>query len=155
MFRICASPGLKGRRIDPQLTFPSYVVTLARSMVERKNHENPMAEEAHYRLLRLLEQEPKLSQREIAERLGVSLGKVNYCLRALTERGWVKVGNFYRSENKRAYLYKLTPSGLAEKATLALRFLHMKEAEHRALMQEIKSLREEVNGVNGNRKEGS
>lgn len=124
-------------------------------MVERKNHEKPMAEEAHYRLLRLLEQEPKLSQREIAERLGVSLGKVNYCLRALTERGWVKVGNFYRSENKRAYLYKLTPSGLAEKAALTLRFLRMKEAEHRVLMQEIKSLREEVNGVNGNRKEGS
>lgn len=124
-------------------------------MVERKNHDSHMTEEAHYRLLRLLEQEPKLSQREIAERLGVSLGKVNYCLQALVERGWVKVGNFYRSENKRAYLYKLTPKGLTEKAALTLRFLRMKEAEHRALMQEIKSLREEVNGVNGNRKEGS
>lgn len=113
-----------------------------------------MTEEVHYRLLRLLEQEPKLSQREIAERLGVSLGKVNYCLQALVERGWVKVGNFYRSENKRAYLYKLTPKGLTEKATLALRFLRLKEAEHRALMQEIRSLREEVNGnAGGSRKE--
>jgi EPS-associated MarR family transcriptional regulator len=123
-------------------------------MVERKNHGMLMTEEAHYRLLRLLEQEPKLSQREIAERLGVSLGKVNYCLQALVERGWVKVGNFYRSQNKRAYLYKLTPRGLAEKATLALRFLRVKEAEHRALVREIEALREEVNGnAGGSRKE--
>lgn len=115
-----------------------------------------MAEEAHYRLLRLLEQEPKLSQREIAERLGVSLGKVNYCMQALIERGWVKVGNFYRSRNKRAYLYRLTPSGLAEKAALALRFLRLKEAEHRALMQEIQALREEVNGnADDSRKESA
>lgn len=113
-----------------------------------------MTEEAHYRLLRLLEQEPKLSQREIAERLGVSLGKVNYCLQALVERGWVKVGNFYRSQNKRAYLYKLTPHGLAEKAALTLRFLRIKEAEHRALVREIQALREEINGnTGGNRKE--
>lgn len=116
-------------------------------MSERKNHDSYLSEEAHYRLLRLLEQEPELSQREIAARLGVSLGKVNYCMRALIERGWVKVGNFYRSHNKRAYLYRLTPKGLAEKAALALRFLKMKEAEHRALMREIQALRAEVNGA--------
>lgn len=103
-----------------------------------------IAEEAHYRLLTLLQQDPDLSQREIAERLGVSLGKVNYCLRALVEKGWLKAENFRRSHNKRAYLYKLTPSGIREKAALTLRFLRRKEAEHAALVQEIARLREEL-----------
>jgi MarR family transcriptional regulator, temperature-dependent positive regulator of motility len=113
-------------------------------MSERSNHDRRMAEEAHYRLLRLLEQEPHLSQRELAERMGVSLGKVNYCLRAVMEKGWIKAGNFYRSRDKRAYLYKLTPRGLSEKAALTLRFLRRKEAEHNALLREIEMLREEV-----------
>ena len=108
-----------------------------------------MAEEAHYRLLRLLEQEPHLSQRELAERMGVSLGKVNYCLRAVMEKGWIKAGNFYRSRDKRAYLYKLTPRGLSEKAALTLRFLRRKEAEHDALLREIEVLREEVTHMKG------
>ena len=103
-----------------------------------------MTEDAHYRLLRLLEEEPQLSQREIADRLGISLGKVNYCMRALADKGWVKMGNFYRSHNKKAYLYVLTPKGLAEKAAMTVRFLRRKEAEHRALMEEIEVLRKEV-----------
>ena len=103
-----------------------------------------MDEDAHYRLLRLLEQEPQLSQREIAERLGVSLGKVNYCVRALVDKGWVKMGNFYRSHNKQAYLYKLTPHGLMQKAGMAIRFLQRKEAEHSVLLSEIEMLRKEV-----------
>jgi len=117
-------------------------------MVERTKSELKMAEEAHYRLLRILEQEPYLSQREIAERLGVSLGKVNYCMRALAERGWVKVGNFYRSQNKKAYLYQLTPHGIAQKAEMALRFLRIKEAEHQALLREIELLKAEVDQGN-------
>lgn len=108
-----------------------------------------MDEDIHYRLLRLLEQEPQLSQREIAERMGISLGKVNYCVRALVEKGWVKMGNFYRSPNKQAYLYKLTPRGLMEKAVMAVHFLRRKEAEHQALMNEIEMLRKEVKNMRG------
>ena len=85
-----------------------------------------------------------MSQREIAQELGVSLGGVNYALRALTERGFVKAGNFGRSENKSAYLYLLTPAGLAQKSALAATFLSRKLKEHEALKQEIKALRREV-----------
>ncbi|MBN1379010.1 MAG: MarR family EPS-associated transcriptional regulator [Gammaproteobacteria bacterium] len=106
-----------------------------------------MTEEAHYRLMHLLEQEPYLSQREIAKRMGISLGKVNYCVQALAEKGWIKMGNFYRSQNKQAYLYQLTPRGLREKAAMTLRFLHRKEAEYQALHQEIERLRKEVGKV--------
>lgn len=113
-------------------------------MSEREQHDRQTIEEAHYRLLSLLQDEPHLSQREIAERLGVSLGKVNYCVRALAECGWIKIGNFYRNPNKLAYLYVLTPKGVAEKALMALRFLSRKEAEHRALVREIEILRQEV-----------
>jgi len=108
-----------------------------------------MDEDIHYRLLRLLEHEPQLSQREIAEHLGISLGKVNYCVRALIDRGWLKMGNFYRSRNKQAYLYKLTPRGLMQKAAMAVRFLKRKEAEHQALLGEIEMLRKEVMGMPG------
>jgi EPS-associated MarR family transcriptional regulator len=111
--------------------------------------EQSANEEVHYRLLRLLEQEPHLSQRDIARRLGISLGKVNYCLQALAGKGWVKAGNFYRSRNKRAYLYKLTPQGLTEKAAMTLRFLRVKEAEHEALLQEIEALRREAEAQSG------
>lgn len=113
-------------------------------MNEHSQQPGFVAEEIHYQLLRLLEQEPHLSQRELAKRLGISLGKVNYCLRALAEKGWVKAGNFYRSANKRAYLYLLTPRGLTEKAALTLRFLRRKEAEHQSLLAEIEELREQV-----------
>lgn len=108
-----------------------------------------LAEEMHYRLLRLLEQEPELSQREIARRMGISLGKVNYCVRALLDKGWVKAVNFYRSDHKRGYLYKLTPRGVREKAALTVRFLRRKEAEHQALMEEIETLRAELAGQGG------
>lgn len=113
-------------------------------MTERSQIDKHAAEEAHYRLLQLLEREPQLSQREIAKRMGVSLGKVNYCLRALVEKGWLKAGNFYRSSNKQSYFYNLTPRGVSEKAAIAARFLRRKEAEYEALHQEIECLRQEV-----------
>lgn len=97
-----------------------------------------------YRLLRLLEQDPSLSQRALARALGISLGKVNYCLRALVARGWVKAGNFARSDRKGAYAYLLTPSGLTAKARIARRFLAQRLAEQRALEREIEALRAEV-----------
>lgn len=100
--------------------------------------------ETRFRLLRVLHRNPDLSQRDLARELGVSLGKTNYCLKALVERGWVKAGNFGRSKQKHRYLYQLTPSGVAEKARITSRFLKRKLAEHEALTKEIELLREEV-----------
>lgn len=97
-----------------------------------------------YQLLSLLERNPELSQRQLARAIGMSLGKTNYCLKALIERGWVKIDNFRSSRNKRAYLYRLTPSGLREKARVTRRFLAVKLAEHRDLTIQIEQLRREI-----------
>lgn len=97
-----------------------------------------------YHLLRQLTHEPAASQRSLAERLGVSLGKVNYCLRALVDKGLVKANNFRRSDNKLAYAYVLTPAGLEEKSRLTKAFLQRKRAEFEALQQEIEALRQEA-----------
>ncbi len=82
-----------------------------------------LTDEYRYRILKLLENNPTASQREIARELGVSLGRVNYCLQALVEKGLIKVNNFRRNESKRAYLYFLTPKGMKEKARVTVRFL--------------------------------
>ena len=100
--------------------------------------------ETRFRLLRALESNPEISQRALAEELGVSLGKTNYCLKALIEKGWVKAGNFGRSKHKHRYLYQLTPAGLAEKTRITSRFLKRKLAEHEALTREIEQLRQET-----------
>lgn len=101
-------------------------------------------DEFSYRLLRQLTHEPNSTQRTLAQRFGVSVGKVNYCLKALIQRGWVKAGNFRRHDNKLAYCYLLTPSGAAAKIRLTKAFLAHKEAEYEALQREIESLREEL-----------
>ncbi|HYW76105.1 MAG TPA: MarR family EPS-associated transcriptional regulator [Gammaproteobacteria bacterium] len=106
--------------------------------------EHALDDETRYRLLRLLEQDPALSQRSLARELGVSVGKVNYCLRALLDKGLVKVGNFHNSRNKRAYLYMLTPRGLSEKSRITRAFLARKLAEYEDLEQQIEALRREV-----------
>ena len=103
-----------------------------------------LQEDTHFRVLGLLEQNPDLSQRELAKVLGVSLGGVNYSLRALAERGMVKVQNFKRSEKKLAYAYVLTPRGLAEKTRLTSNFLKRKLEEYEALKAEIASLQQLV-----------
>ena len=95
-------------------------------------------------MLRALESNPELSQRQLAAELGVSLGGVNYALKALVERGFVKAGNFRKSGNKVAYLYVLTPKGIAEKSTLTTAFLGRKLEEYEVLRQEIESLKDEV-----------
>lgn len=97
-----------------------------------------------YYLLCQLTQEPAASQRGLAERFGVSLGKVNYCLRAMVDKGLVKANNFRRSDNKMAYSYVLTPSGIEEKSALTKAFLQRKLAEFELLQQEIEALRREV-----------
>lgn len=101
-------------------------------------------EEINLHILRVLDQEPALSQRELAARLGISLGKVNFCLQALAQKGLLKAQNFRRSRQKLGYLYLLTPSGLAAKTDLTLRFLKLKVAEYDALQKEIEVLRGEL-----------
>lgn len=106
--------------------------------------ETTMDEELRLRLLRLLIESPELSQRELAHRLGLSLGKTNYCLRALIDKGWIKVTNFRNSNNKLAYAYVLTPSGLGAKASATTAFLRRKQLEYSLIEQEIAQLRTEV-----------
>lgn len=108
-----------------------------------------MDEELRLRLLRLLTESPELSQRDLAQRLGLSLGKTNYCLRALIDKGWVKVNNFRSSNNKLAYAYVLTPTGLGAKASATTSFLRRKQEEFAQLEREIEELREEVSGQQG------
>ena len=103
-----------------------------------------LSDENRYQILKLLEEKPELSQRQIAAVLGVSLGKVNFCLRALIEVGAVKVANFSRSPNKKAYVYLLTPKGIEEKAKVTLRFLAKKQNEYEELKREINELKNEV-----------
>jgi EPS-associated MarR family transcriptional regulator len=103
-----------------------------------------MDEELRLRILRLLTDSPDLSQRELALRLGLSLGKTNYCLRALIDKGWVKVNNFRNSQNKMAYAYVLTPSGFSAKGAATASFLRRKQEEYSRLEQEISELRAEV-----------
>jgi EPS-associated MarR family transcriptional regulator len=99
---------------------------------------------ARLKLLRAVASRRVGSQRELASALGLSLGKTNFLVHAVLERGWVKVQNFRRSDNKRGYLYFLTPSGIAEKAKLTQQFIERKEAEFAALQQEIAELRSEL-----------
>ena len=101
-------------------------------------------DELRLRVLRALEANPELSQRQLAAELGVSLGGVNYALKALIERGFVKANNFRKSGNKVAYLYVLTPKGVAEKVSLSTAFLGRKLEEYEVLRQEIESLKREV-----------
>ena len=101
-------------------------------------------DEIHYRILRELERDPQLSQRQLADSLGVSVGKTNYCVRALVEKGLLKVENFRRSQNKLAYAYQLTPSGLAAKARITRRYLEIKRQEYEPLRAQIFELENEL-----------
>lgn len=103
-----------------------------------------MSDELSYKVIKLIEADPEISQRELSRELGVSLGKVNYCLRALIDKGWVKARNFKNSKHKLAYCYLLTPHGVQQKSIVAAQFLKRKMAEHERLQREIESLRREV-----------
>lgn len=109
------------------------------------NIATTMREETYLRVMRLLQENPDLTQRELAEQLGVSVGSVNYCLKALMEKGWVKMKNFIHSKNKFGYVYVLTPTGIAERAELTSKFLARKVAEYETLKHEIEILKAEVN----------
>jgi EPS-associated MarR family transcriptional regulator len=103
-----------------------------------------LTDETRYRILKLLEAEPHASQRRIADELGISLGRVNFCLQALIEKGLIKVNNFRNSANKRAYLYLLTPRGIEERAIVTARFLKRKLDEYEALKREVEQLQQEA-----------
>lgn len=104
----------------------------------------PVSDDVRFRVLRILQDSPDLSQRQIAGALGVSVGAVNYCLRALVEKGQIKVRNFRCAHNKLRYAYILTPRGVAEKTRLTGAFLKRKMAEYDALKAEIESLKAEA-----------
>lgn len=103
-----------------------------------------LTDEVRYKLLRILQANPELSQRQVARALGISLGKTNYCLKALIDRGLVKATNFRNHENKVLYTYYLTPRGIEEKARVTVRFLQRKMQEYEALQVEIEQIRNDV-----------
>ena len=106
-------------------------------------------EDTNFRVMRILQENPDLTQRELAEKLGVSVGGLNYCIKALVEKGLVKMQNFAHSKNKFGYVYVLTPSGIAEKVALTSGFLTRKMAEYEALKAEIEALKSEVDSPDG------
>ena len=105
---------------------------------------SPVADELSIAILRRLADSPDVNQRDLARDAGVSLGRMNYALRALVEKGWVKAGNFGRSRNKLRYAYLLTPRGFEAKARLTRNFLARKVREYDALRNEIERLRQEL-----------
>lgn len=112
-------------------------------------------EESYLHVLRLLQTNPRVNQRGLADALGISLGKTNYCLKALMSKGLIKVQNFRNSDNKLAYAYLLTPAGIVEKANLTARFLKRKVSEYEALNKEIEQLRQELESARGSSPETS
>ena len=108
-------------------------------------------DETRYQLMRLIEANPQLSQREAARELGISLGKLNYCVRALIRKGWVKAARFKNSRHKAAYMYVLTPRGIEHKAKLTLEYLQIKVREYEELRAQIRQMRRDVerNGLGG------
>src|SRR6266478_7362467 len=103
--------------------------------------EPMLSDEMRLKLMRLLEANPMVSQRDVAREFGISLGKVNYCVQALMQKGWIKASHFRNSRNKLAYRYLLTPRGIEEKAVLTVRFLRIKIREYETLRTEIEQLR--------------
>jgi EPS-associated MarR family transcriptional regulator len=110
-------------------------------MAKMTKHIDP---DIHFRVLNALEEKPHITQRELAQKLGVSLGGINFCLKALVEIGHLKINNFQKNSNKSAYLYLLTPTGLSNKAMLATSFLKRKMDEYKALKMEIDRIKSKI-----------
>lgn len=111
-----------------------------------------ISDEVKYHLLKLLEQDPTLSQRAISREMGMSLGKVNYCLKAMIDKGIIKARNFYKSKNKSAYSYLLTPKGIEEKSKITMKFLQIKLNEYENLKNEIEEIRKEAAAITADEK---
>jgi EPS-associated MarR family transcriptional regulator len=105
------------------------------------NRQVKVQDDTHLRILRILQENPDLTQREIAEKLGISVGGLNYCLKALIDKGFVKMGNLQKSKNKFKYVYLLTPNGIAAKVALTSSFLQSKMKEYESLKVEIEALK--------------
>jgi EPS-associated MarR family transcriptional regulator len=103
--------------------------------------------EVHLNLLNLLQEEPELTQREMNQKMGVSLGKINYCISALTKKGMIKVEIFKKAKNKSSYMYRLTPKGIDELANLTIDFLKAKIAEYERIKIQIKTLSEQIDKI--------
>ena len=110
-------------------------------MAKITKHIDP---DIHFRVLNALEENPHITQRELAQRLGVSLGGINFCLKALVEIGHLKINNFQKNSNKSAYLYLLTPTGISNKAMLTTSFLKRKIGEYKALKMEIDLIKSKI-----------
>ena len=115
------------------------------------SRQTQIQEDMHFRIMRILQENPDLTQRELADQLGMSVGGLNYCLKALIDKGFVKMQNFQNSKNKFKYVYLLTPQGITEKVTLTSRFLKRKMEEYEALKVEIEALKSEVDAPAQNR----
>jgi EPS-associated MarR family transcriptional regulator len=111
---------------------------------KKSQEESAFQEELRLRVMRVLEEKPEATQRQIASELGVSLGGVNYCVKALADRGLVKLENFIKSNNKIGYAYFITPEGMSEKAKMTARFLKRKMTEYEQLKKEIEQLESEM-----------
>lgn len=114
-----------------------------------------LQEDTHFRVLRLLQENPEMSQRELAAAVGVSVGGMHYVLNALIVKGLVKLGNFTAAEDKRRYAYVLTPKGFSEKAAITRRFLARKKREYEELKVEIEALTEEISSEGNIKHKGS
>lgn len=108
------------------------------------SQRDKLQQDVRFRIMRLLQRNPEMSQRVLSKELGISLGAVNYCLNALVEKGQLKIRNFRSSNRKTRYAYVLTPKGLAEKTALTSQFLQRKMKEYDALKAEIESLQEDL-----------
>ena len=117
------------------------------------NRQAKIQEDTRFRIMRILQENPDLTRRELAENLGMSVGGLNYCLNALIDKGFVKMQNFQSSKNKFKYVYLLTPQGIAEKVALTSRFLRRKMEEYEALKEEIKALKSEVDATGNDGKQ--
>ena len=117
---------------------PTYIPMTSRQAKQQEDN--------YFRVMRILHDSPEITQRELAEKLGVSVSGLNYCLKALIDKGWVKIQNFTNNKNKLGYAYLLTPAGIVQKASLTGRFLQRKMQEYEALKQEIQQMKQEVNG---------
>ena len=149
-----ARPGCRFSAFQAQAQGMRHAACPGGSVPERRPHSffqmketSAAQQDIRFRVLRLLQARPELTQREIARELGVSLGGVNFCLRALVDKGLVKIRNFQNSKNRTAYLYLLTPKGIRAKMALTEAFLKRRLAEYRALRAEIQALGQTLPGA--------
>ena len=126
------------------LNSENFYPTSSSSHYQMTSRQSKLQEDTYFRVMGILQENPNLTQRELADKLGLSLGGLNYCLRALIDKGFVKMQNFNKAENKLKFVYLLTPRGIKEKSALTYRFLERKMQEYETLKAEIETLKGQV-----------